>query len=79
MSEEPQSNGEFDAVQKVGKRAWAKRTGSNFLSRRKGKGKKGSGNEFTMTDEEVVLESSPESVVDGLGISTEPCESAAGA
>ena len=79
MSEEPQSNGEFDAVQKVGKRAWAKRTGSNFLSRRKGKGKKGSGNEFTMTDEEVVLESSPESVVDGLGISTEPSESAAGA
>lgn len=81
ISEELQSNGESDTAtppQKVGKRAWAKRTGSSFLSLRKGKGKKGSENGFTATDEEVVLESSLEPVVDGLGISTEPSESGAG-
>lgn len=79
MSEEPQSNGELKTVQKVGKRAWAKRSGSNVLAGRKGNGKKGSENEFTATNEEVVLGKCPESVVDDLGISAEPCGSAAGA
>ena len=76
MSEELQSNGESDITsppQKVGKRAWAKRTGSSFLSLRKGKDKKGSENGSTATDE-VVLENSLEPVVDGLGIPTEPSE-----
>lgn len=81
MSEEPQSNGESETAsppQKVGKRAWAKRTGSSFLSLRKVKGKKGSENGLTATDEKVVLENSLEPVVDGLGISTEASESGAG-
>lgn len=81
MNEELQSNGESDTAsppQKVGKRAWVKRTGSSLLSLRKGKKKKGSENGFTATDEEVVLEISFEPAVDGLGISTEPSESGAG-
>ena len=81
INEEPQSNGESGTAsppQKVGKRAWAKRTGSSFLSQRKGKGKKGSENGSTATDEAVVLGNSLEPVVDGLGISIEPCESGAG-
>lgn len=84
MSEEPQSNGEpapdtASPPQKVGKRVWAKRTGSTFLSLRKGKGKQGSENGPTATAEEVVLENSLEPAIYGLGISTEPSEPGAGA
>ncbi len=93
ISEEPQSIGESHTASppqdasppqnaslphKVGKMTWAKRTGSSFLSRRKGKGKKGSETGVSVTDEEVVLGNSLEPVVDGLGIWTEPSESAVG-
>ena len=81
MSEEPQLSVESDTAsppQKIGTRAWVKRTGPNFLSLRKGKGKKGNENGVTPTDEESVLEPSVEPVVDGLGISTEPSDSGAG-
>ena len=81
ISEEPQSNGGVDTTsppQNLGKRAWVKRTGSNFLSLRKDKGKKGSENGLTPTDEEAVFSNSLEPSVDGLGISTEPSDSGAG-
>ena len=81
ITEEPLSIGESDSAsppQKVGKRAWAKVTGSRYLSPRKGKGIKGNGNGLAAADEEVALENSLEPVVDGLGISTEPSESGAG-
>ena len=81
MSEEPQSSVESDTAsppQKIGRRGWVKRPGPNFLSLRKGKGRKGNENGETPTGEELVSETSVEPAVDGLGISTGPSDSGVG-